>query len=524
MAWLRRRGRVFYVEFPVRGRKHPRRVSTGTEDRRAAEAFLDEWQRLHPAGDDVAPARAALTVEAFGREWNTARKAKGVSDWDHELGHLENHVFPVFGARPLAAVTKAEMLEWISALGNKPGRFTPRLSRATVSKIGATCRAMFKEAERRDLIVVSPCVWSKAHLPRKVTTSRSRSGGLTADEVGLLIGDPRVPEDRRALYALELLTGMRTGEAAARRWRDWEPSFHGGLGRLLVATAYNTRHKVEKTTKTDVEKWVPVHPALAEVLRRWKANGWARAHGRAPGPEDLIVPATKGAMRSNTVSYRLWQRDLEQLGIVGQRHYETRSTFRSLALADPAVNERDLDRITHPSPKAASDLYDRPAILWPRLCAVVEAIKVTPHAGGEARRGLAVVGGDGYSGTGTPGDGGAPKRPESRGAAGSSAASGSTAGQGNRRRSGTSGDLGPSTVDAGSSGLIQASASDASEAEDGEPPPSCTRVPVPLLGAAAVADGALRAALEALAAGGARAARRLVLDALRALEDVEEGA
>lgn len=31
----------------------------------------------------------------------------------------------------------------------------------------------------------------------------------------------KVPEDRRVLYALELLTGMGTGEAAARRWENW---------------------------------------------------------------------------------------------------------------------------------------------------------------------------------------------------------------------------------------------------------------------------------------------------------------
>ena len=53
-------------------------------------------------------------------------------------------------------------------------------------------------------------------------------------------------------YALEFLTGMRTGEAAVRRWRDWEPRFKEELGRLVAATAYNTRFQVEKTTKTDV--------------------------------------------------------------------------------------------------------------------------------------------------------------------------------------------------------------------------------------------------------------------------------
>ena len=48
---------------------------------------------------------------------------------------------------------------------------------------------------------------------------------------------------------------------------------------------------------------------------------------------------------------------LDQAGVdVRRTHYETRSTFRSLALGCGAV-ERDLDRITHPSPKEAGPLH-----------------------------------------------------------------------------------------------------------------------------------------------------------------------
>ena len=81
MAWLRRRrGGRFYVEFHVDGRKHPKRISTGTADRREAQAFLDEWERVHPAGEDVAPAGDVLTVESWGGEWIKARKARGILD------------------------------------------------------------------------------------------------------------------------------------------------------------------------------------------------------------------------------------------------------------------------------------------------------------------------------------------------------------------------------------------------------------------------------------------------------------
>jgi hypothetical protein len=109
------------------------------------------------------------------------------------------------------------------------------------------------------------------------------------EEVEQLISDPRIPLDRQMVYALELLAGGRTGEAAALRWWHYDPTAMP-LGKLFVAKSYNTRRNVEKTTKTDAVKHVPVHPVLAAMLAEWKLGGWAEMVGHAPGPGDLIVP------------------------------------------------------------------------------------------------------------------------------------------------------------------------------------------------------------------------------------------
>ena len=89
-------------------------------------------------------------------------------------------------------------------------------------------------------------------------------------------------------YAIELLAGVRPGEGSALRWRHYDPTVRP-LGKLLVAKSYSTRVG-EKTTKTDAVKHVPVHPTLAAMLAEWKLGGWAAMMGRAPGPDDLIVP------------------------------------------------------------------------------------------------------------------------------------------------------------------------------------------------------------------------------------------
>lgn len=247
-------------------------------------------------------------------------------------------------------------------------------------KIVATLRAIFKEALRRHVIERTPCQWEDTDLPEPEANSRVIGAGFELAEVQKLIYDPRIPEDRRVLYALEFLTGMRTGEAAARTWADWEPVYRGDLGRLVAGTAYNTRHHVTKTTKTKVEKWLPVHPALAAILTAWKAEGWARFWGHEPKPEDLLVPSATGKPRNVSYSWRLFAGDLQALGIEHQRHYESRSTFINLA-EGAGADPDDVARLTHASLGSAKDLYRRAPQLWPRLCAAVRCIQLSPPNG-----------------------------------------------------------------------------------------------------------------------------------------------
>jgi integrase len=96
---------------------------------------------------------------------------------------------------------------------------------------------------------------------------------FTREVIETIISDARIPSDRQVVYALELLAGVRPGEAAALRWRHYDPMIRP-LGKLLVAKSYNTRKNREKSTKTDAVKHVPVHPVLVAMLAEWKLGGW----------------------------------------------------------------------------------------------------------------------------------------------------------------------------------------------------------------------------------------------------------
>jgi len=130
-----------------------------------------------------------------------------------------------------------------------------------------------------ELIHSNPCAFKRAELPPKIDRDPMwRAGAVfTRQEVEQLISDERIPEDRRVFNALVFLTGMRTDEATALRWRVYDSQLKPP-SRLVVSTSYSTRLKMEKAVKTRRPREVPIHPTLAKVLAGWKLSGWARMY------------------------------------------------------------------------------------------------------------------------------------------------------------------------------------------------------------------------------------------------------
>lgn len=129
----------------------------------------------------------------------------------------------------------------------------------------------------------------------------------------------------------------------------------------------------EKATKTGATLHIPIHPVLQRILDGWEGGGWEDFMGRKPQPDDLLFPREDGKQRLVSTSYKQFQADLAAVGFAPQRQYESRSTFRNLALSAGA-SEFHLNLITHPKPKRASDFYTRLEMQWPGMCAAVLAV------------------------------------------------------------------------------------------------------------------------------------------------------
>ncbi len=191
-------------------------------------------------------------------------------------------------------------------------------------------------------------------------------------ETEMLISSPLIPEHRRVGYGIEFMTGLRTGQASALKWGDYEPGLEP-LGRLVSSVAYNSHLKVVKSTKTKAVFEVPVHPTLAKMLASWKLTGWEKRMGRAPTQDDLIIPTMNNTHRDVRKALEDFHEDLDRLGLRKRRHYDSRRTFISLALEGGASKDV-LAAITHPRPKDAFDLYR--TLAWLARCEAVMKLKI----------------------------------------------------------------------------------------------------------------------------------------------------
>jgi integrase len=387
------RGKKLWVRFKGPDEKWTNRTTGYNVGQEAlAHEVLAEIDKLRLAATGPGPATSAspagLTVRAFATGWIPRRRAAGF-DWKNDESRLKNHVLPLIGDMLLSDVRRKHLAQMVATLrGDRDRDLAPR----TVHAVYSLTAAMFRDAEKDELIEHDPCRLDASELgPCNDRDPEWRNQALfTRDEAQALISDPRIPPDRQMAYAFPLLAGMRPGEASALRWRHYDPTVTP-LGKLTIARSYNTRNAVEKSTKDDVVRVIPVHPTLAAMLAEWKLGGWAAMMGRAPGPDDLIIPLPpvaaerrrrrerdSEAFRSTTYTGKCWSKiDIPTLGFRYREPYACKSTFITLALDDGANPEIIEHRVTHTKKtRSAFGGYYR-GTHWAETCAEVAKLRIS---------------------------------------------------------------------------------------------------------------------------------------------------
>lgn len=341
------------------------------EDREKAAQILAHME-LAIRASALPPDPTRLTVERYGTWWVEQRKALRIDDWTNDESRLRCHVYRHIGMIPLPEVRARHIAELMRALRRSRPAKAPR----TVRNIYSVLRAFFRDAEIDGLIDRSPCILTRYRIGEAVDADPDwRDGAIfTRDELETLISDERVPDDRRVLYALQGIAGLRHGEAAGLKWMHYE-SERVPLGRLMIRRSYNKLH-----TKTATRRDMPVHPTLAVILRAWRQHGWTAMMGAPPAPEDLIVPMTDGSrtphgkLRTKNDSYKRLQRDLRILGLRPRRGHDLRRTMISLA-QDGGASREILRDVTHGRSKRDA-IDDYTTLQWGTDCTEVAKLRI----------------------------------------------------------------------------------------------------------------------------------------------------
>jgi len=267
---------------------------------------------------------------------------------------------PLIGALEITAVQPLDVKAVILHL-RKENKLAPR----TIRHVFTTMSIMFGDAVADQLIQISPCVLRKGVLPKKVDKDPDWRATAIYDraEIQTLIFDRRLLQDRRVLYALKALAGLRHSEAARLRWSHFNQRLEPLAGLNLGKT------------KTGVPRSIPVHPTLDVLLTEWKEAGWERIYGRPPASDDLIVPTRNMTIRESPDSQRALHEDLAALSLRPRRGHDLRRTFITLAQVDGARKDI-LEAISHGPRGDIVSVYT--TFPWPVLCEEVGKLRIEP--------------------------------------------------------------------------------------------------------------------------------------------------
>ncbi len=342
-----------------------RQELAGTDLREAARLLAQ--RRKEVEGGTYAPGGASTaqtTLATFAAAWLAERRDRGVRSVRDDEIRWRLHIEPSLGKVRLGDLRPQQVAAWIEDLRRKG-----TLGAKTIRNVHGTLHGMMETARFRELIVANPASLPRGMLPRSANRKGAR---FTRDELWQLLTDERIEAHRRVFYALMALGGLRCGEASGRRWRDLDtdtPQFAA----LTVASQYVDAPL--KTAKGDdtAERIVPVHPALAEILTRWRRHGYAMTYGSAPRPDDWICPAPASALpRTRSSALNGLLRDCARIGVEPHGCHAFRRAFISLARSDGARADV-LEAVTHNARGAIIDVYT--SLEWSALCEAVGALR-----------------------------------------------------------------------------------------------------------------------------------------------------
>ncbi len=319
------------------------------------------------------------SLKAVAAWWIDLRERRGRETWKDDETRLRLHVLPTLGHRGIESISPSDLEEVFLSLRVTPLESTGKPpAPKTVWNTYTALKALYRDARKKGRAKNDPCILTEEELgPIEDADPDWRAGAIfSRSECAALMFDPRLPDERRPVYATMYLTGVRIGELCGLRVSDFDRK-RRPLAALGIARQYSGRR-----TKTRTTKEMPVHAVLFEALSAWLDETWPALYGRKPEPADLIfprlpsdAPSKKGPVRDKNYERRRRDADLKTLGLAARRGHDFRASFITHALDDGA-DRAVLERLTHPSSAKGSAFEGYRRLQWDEACRAVTSLEV----------------------------------------------------------------------------------------------------------------------------------------------------
>jgi integrase len=295
---------VYVNGFNSRGMRVQRK-RRGVETLRKAEQVEFELKR------ELAVLKEERVPQRFGEWFEVCMKRMRLEFMPSTIAGYETQVVkwvhPHWRNLELSAITKAEVYDLVF---NKCAEISTPITRLNLLK---RLKRLFQMAIEEGVLDRNPCTGIKIRVPEAVQEV------LTTTEVDIFLREAKLAHHRfYPIWAVALMTGMRSGELYALRWTDID--FDGRM--ISVSRAWNSKAGFTPT-KTRRARIVPISDDLLSFLRERKMKVGAE--------EEFVLPRLKEWTDGEQA--RVTREFCIGLGITSVKFHDLRATFITSLLA-----------------------------------------------------------------------------------------------------------------------------------------------------------------------------------------------
>lgn len=309
----KRRWRVHWYD---PGRRHRSR----TFDKRAEAERFQAYVRLRTSGPEIVPPPEVTVGWVIEHLWKPTLKHRAPATRDKNEA-LIKHTAPLW-RKPIRSVTIAEVeVLWDQLLDRG-------LSYHTVSGVKSQLKLAFDQAMKAEYVNRNVVAASKVERPRV----SGEDGRVDPDEVLPPSEFARIvkaaPEWSKEAFVVLAFTGIRQGELAALRVKDWNGthlSIRHSRSRATKRNSNTGEYGELGPAKTNASiRVLEVPPQVAEILNR-------RARGKRN--EDWLFTGPRGGqLDPDHLRTRAWNKACAEVGVEGYTIHDLRDFAASIMI------------------------------------------------------------------------------------------------------------------------------------------------------------------------------------------------